>query len=489
MLTELVVAVVCVAAVALILGMGLSSCASASTVETTSTERSLIEKSVQPEKKNDTTEEIQPEYTKTDFVQDLKEVLNKEGAESALEFFDRKIPENLADDFDLLFLKAAINVSANDLDEAQEICTNLSERDPQNEDVLSLAVAIAKMKGDSAERTKQLNALLAKDKLNSAANVELGEDFFMKKNYRQSKVYYKRALVREPENVDALRGLGQCDYYLENDNDAIKSFQKILEIEPDNTQAFLYLGKIAYANNEYKTAADYAKKALELEPQNYECNLDYGMYERYSGHYDAAEKAWTAAIQIEPDYFLAYAYRAGLYDEQDIFSKAIEDYKSVIRLNPQYYYAYESLGILALHEENWTTARESFMKCFESNKNNISYPLMITYCYYREKNPSEAKKFSDQVLRRMDRNSMDYTMLRLFHDQAGERSVPQKISAMTNRNQQGKMYYYLGLFYDMFGGTEFANEYYAKVVGMSSPMFFEYRLAEWRTKGKIPLKK
>jgi lipoprotein NlpI len=114
---------------------------------------------------------------------------------------------------------------------------------------------------------------------------------------------------------------------------------------------------------------------------------------------------------------------------------------------------------------------------------------MITYCYYREKNPSEAKKFSDQVLRRMDRNSMDYTMLRLFHDQAGERSVPQKISAMTNRNQQGKMYYYLGLFYDMFGGTEFANEYYAKVVGMSSPMFFEYRLAEWRTKGKIPLKK
>ena len=46
------------------------------------------------------------------------------------------------------------------------------------------------------------------------------------------------------------------------------------------------------------------------------------------------------------------------------------------------------------------------------------------------------------------------------------------------------MYYYLGLFYDMFGGREFADEYYAKVVTMNSPMFFEYRLAEWRVKDK-----
>ena len=250
----------------------------------------------------------------------------------------------------------------------------------------------------------------------------------------------------------------------------------------------MYLGKLAYAANEYKIASDYAKQALDVDPENYECNMDYGMYERYLGHYKNAESSWTKAIEIEPDYFLAYAYRAGLYDEQDIFVNAMEDYKKVIELNPNYYFAYESLGILALHEENWTTAREAFMKCYDSNKNNISYPLMITYCYYKEGNGTEAKNFSNQVLRKMDRNSIEYSMLRVFHDRAGERPLPQRISAMTNRNLQGKMYYYLALFYDMFGGTELANEYYAKVVSMNSPMFFEFRLAEWRTKGKVPLK-
>ncbi|MGN0729333.1 tetratricopeptide repeat protein [Treponema sp.] len=473
-LAELLAAVVLVVAVAVILTVGFSSCATTDSGAQTETVKTETKK--------------KSEYSKTDFMEELQSALNKDGAEAALALYETKLPAKYADDFDLLFLKAAINVSAKNLDEAQALCTQLSARDPQNEDVASLAVAIAKMRGDKAERTKQINLLLEKDKMNSAANIELGEDMFFKKNYKQAKIYYKRALVREPENIDALRGAGQCDYYLENDEEAEKTFKKILEIDPQNTQAFLYLGKIAYAANEYKIASDYAKKALDNEPENYECNMDYGMYERYLGHYNSAEKAWTKAIEIEPDYFLAYAYRAGLYDEQDIFEKAIADYKKVVELNPDYYYAYESIGVLALHEENWTTAREAFMKCYERNKNNISYPLMITYCYYKEGNGTEAKNFSNQVLRKMDRNSIEYSMLRVFHDRAGERPLPQRISAMTNRNLQGKMYYYLALFYDMFGGAEFANEYYAKVVSMNSPMFFEFRLAEWRTKGKVPLK-
>lgn len=478
-LTELLAAVVLVVAVAVILSMGLASCASTANSGEPAPAAGTEKKSEEKKKS---------EYSKTDFMEDLQSVLNKEGAKEALSLYETKLPAKYAEDFDLLFLKAAINVSAENLDEAQALCDELSRRDPQNDDVAALAVAIAKMKGDNAERTKQVNALLAKDKMNPAANVELADDMFLKKNYKQAKVYYKRALVREPQNIDALRGAGQCDYYLENDDEAEKTFKKILEVDPENTQAFLYLGKLAYAANEYKIASDYAKKALDIEPESYECNMDYGMYERYLGHYGNAEKAWTKSIEIEPDYFLAYAYRAGLYDEQDIFAKAIDDYKKVIELNPNYYYAYESLGILAFHEENWTTARESFMKCYEYNKNNISYPLMITYCYYREGNGTEAKNFSNQVLRKMDRNTIEYSMLRVFHDRAGERPLPQRISAMTNRNLQGKMYYYLALFYDMFGGAELANEYYAKVVSMNSPMFFEFRLAEWRTKGKVPLK-
>jgi hypothetical protein len=53
---------------------------------------------------------------------------------------------------------------------------------------------------------------------------------------------------------------------------------------------------------------------------------------------------------------------------------------------------------------------------------------------------------------------------------------------LKNVNERGKMYYYLALLFDLFGGTEAAKEFYSKVVGLNSPMFFEYRLAEWATK-------
>ena len=57
-----------------------------------------------------------------------------------------------------------------------------------------------------------------------------------------------------------------------------------------------------------------------------------------------------------------------------------------------------------------------------------------------KKNNVEAKNFSNQVLRKMDRNSIEYSMLRVFHDRAGEKPLRQRIGNMTNRNQQGKMY-------------------------------------------------
>ncbi|MBQ0039378.1 MAG: tetratricopeptide repeat protein [Treponema sp.] len=477
-LSEIIVAFVLVCVVSVVFSITLSSCGSVPAAQPSADKAEVVAKEEpKPQKKP-----AKKEYTKVDFIEDLQRTLEADGPDAALEFFDKKIPAKSADDFDLLFLKAAINVSGNHLDEAQEMCDMLSARDPDNQDVISLATAIAKMRGDTAEKNKRIKELLAKDKYNPTANVELGTEQLLKKNYKQAKDYYTKALAREPKNEDALLGKGQCEYYLERDDEAKELLQKLVDVNPYNVDAYLYLGKIAYANDEYKIASDHAKKALDIDPERYECNMDYGMYERYLGHFDNALKSWTKAIEIEPDYFLAYAYRAGLYDEENQYDKALKDYLMVVKLNPQYYYAYESIGVLALLQKDFKMARESFMKCFERNKTNISYPLMITYCYYMEKNDKAAKDFSNQVLRKMDRNSVDYTMLRVFHDKAGEKPLKQRIGNMNNRNQQGKMYYYLGLFYDMFGADEGAKEFYAKVVAMNCPMFFEYRLAEVRVK-------
>lgn len=471
--------------IGLVCGMCLSifviSCVT--TNKESSAEKEPVQAQEKPAEKPKTTVDKE-EFTKSGFVERLSETLKKGTVADALKLYDT-VPAQFADDFDLLFLKASLLVSAGKFDDAKTICTSLHERDPENTDVLELSAVIAKAQGNTAERNTQISALLAKDPNNASANIALAEDAMMQRSYKKAKNLYVKALTNDPSNEQALLGYGQVCYFTEDDDIAESTFNKLIAQNPENDQAFYYLGKLQAAQNKYKVAADNVAKAIELDATNYDYYLEYGMDLRYMGKFDDAAIAWTKAIALEPDYFLGYVYRAGLYDEQNLFDKALSDYRMVVQLNPEYYFAYESIGVLALHDKNWKEARAAFMKCREKNKENISYPLMITYCYYMEGDKVNAKKFSDTVLRVMDKTTVEYTMLRAFHDETDKLPLEQRIAATDNSNRRGKMYFYLGLLYDMFGGSELAKKYYAQVINMNSPMFFEYRLAEWNTE-KVP---
>lgn len=419
-----------------------------------------------------------PAWTKSSFMNDLLSAVENDGYEYALSLYD-SVPSKYQSDTELQIIKASLLLSTNKLNDAKKICTSLLTKDSRNTEVLALAATVAKAQGNKTEWNKYIKEIIAIDPYNAEANISLGENEFTRKQYKQSRLYFQKALVHDPKNLDALFGVGRTSYYLEDDDKATATFKKILDINPEYAPAYSYLGKIAAANEEYQIASNYAKEAVARDDSNYDYVMDYGMFERNLGHFETAEKAWTTAISIDPTYFLAYAYRAGLYDEYNMYTNALNDYLMVIKTNPSYYFAYESIGILYIHEKEWKKAREAFEKCYEYNKTNISYPLMITYCYYMAKDSLNAKKFSDSVLRKLDRSSIDYAILRVFHDLAGEAPLIQKIGTLTNSNQKGKMYFYIGLLYDMIGGKEAANKYYMEVVNLNSPMFFEYRIAEW----------
>lgn len=442
--------------------------------------KSLADKMLLKNKNNEELKKIKFSIEKKLFMAELQDALKNQDENAALELYE-DIDSAIAEDFNINLIKASLLVSANRFDEAENLCKKLEAADKSNVEVMEIRLAIAEKKGDNKEKQKQLKAIVAKDPYNAPANIQLGESAALNKNYKQAKNYYLKALAKESRNEDALFGYGQMDYYLENDEKATETFNKLLEINPQNPQAYSYLAKLAYADDKFQIAIANVEKALQIDDSNGEYYMNYGLYLRSAGRFADAENAWTKAIEIMPEYFLPYAYRAGLYDEQDKFPQALADYQKVIQLNPEYYYAYESIGVLALHEKDYKTAGDAFFNCRKYNQENISYPLMVTYCYYMMNNKSEGKNYSGKILPKIKGapNSIEYKMLRVYHDEAGHNSLPQEIARLTNVNDRGKMYFYLGLFYQMYGSTEAANEMFAKVINMNSPMFFEYRLAEW----------
>ncbi|MBQ9630927.1 MAG: hypothetical protein IJR49_05015, partial [Treponema sp.] len=181
---------------------------------------------------------------------------------------------------------------------------------------------------------------------------------------------------------------------------------------------------------------------------------------------------------------LAYSYRAALYKEQKQYMKALYDFYKVANTNSKYYYAYEEIGVLEWHEKDWQRSRSSFQRALNYNSKSVSYKLMIAATYLKEKNLFEAKYFLQKAMKGVDRASIEYEMLRLYHDQGGtnaENKLSMRLKAIADANAKGRMLYYMGLYYDLKGLSRVAEEYYNQVTAMQAPLFFEYNLAVWST--------
>ncbi|MDE5898687.1 MAG: tetratricopeptide repeat protein [Treponemataceae bacterium] len=424
-----------------------------------------------------------PEAEKTEgviFAERLQAALAEDDIEAALAYFDG-LPEQLADDADLEMLRASLLISAGRLDDAGKAVRQLAEKNAGNVEILELNAQLAIASGDKKAQQAALDKLLAADPRNASANIIKGNQYALAKKYKLAAQSYKKALDAEPSNEDALFGYGQMSYYAGNVKAAEHTLKRLLDVNPENSMALCYLGKLAAEDENYLAATQYIERAIAIDGKNYDFYIDYGTYLRYRGKFDDAEAAWTKAVSLLPDYFLAYAYRAGLYDERGQFQKALADYRKVVQTNPKYYFAYEEMGILEFHEGDWAAARKAFLKANEISA-SAAYQLMIAATYLKEKNTFEAKKYAQAAMKGMGRDTLEYKMMRMYHDQGGanaENALAKDLEKESDRNKRGRMMYYFALYYELKGYQQLARDYYEKVVSMKSPMFFEYRLAEW----------
>ena len=459
--------------------------ASCTTTKVDQTEETTVEKKVetqkkQVEKKVEKKKEEPKDPPNIAFAKKLQSFLDKNQIKEAIELF-QSLPKELEKDIDFKILLASLYISDKQYDQAIEVANFILQIEPENIDAYELISLALEGKGDKAAQKANADKILEIDPYNVTVNIQKAEDYAMNKKYKLSKQSYKKALKNEPKNVDALFGYAQMSFYTDDLKEAEKSLNSILQLEPKNSLALAYMGKLAADSENFLRATKYVKEALKYDPTNYDYYLDLGTYYRFQGKYSDAVAAWNKAVEIDPTYFLAYAYLAGSYDEQNDFTSALQNYHKVIETNPKYFYAYESTAILEYHLGNWEASRKYFAEAYKYNK-SVSYQLMIAATYFKEKNAFKAKEVLKPLLKTLNKDSLEYAMVRFYHDTYSfnaENSLVGKVTKEQNRTQRGKMLFYMGLYYELNGFSEKAIEYYTKVKSMNAPLFFEYRIAEW----------
>jgi cytochrome c-type biogenesis protein CcmH/NrfG len=109
-------------------------------------------------------------------------------------------------------------------------------------------------------------------------------------------------LKTNPNDYEALVGLGNTYYDINNAPKAIEYYERALKIQPDNAMVMVDLGAMYRQINDPDKAIELFNKAIELNPKLSQAYFNLGMVLRMEKK-DArgAAKAWLKYLELDPN--------------------------------------------------------------------------------------------------------------------------------------------------------------------------------------------
>ncbi|MDR2110658.1 MAG: hypothetical protein LBP32_05060 [Spirochaetaceae bacterium] len=132
-----------------------------------------------------------------------------------------------------------------------------------------------------------------------------------------------------------------------------------------------------------------------------------------------------------------------------------------------------------LRKKLWPEARDAFIEAYRRAPNETSYALLATVNWLRIGRSNESRQFLEQAIRGVRRETMDWYILRLFYDFAGDNDVAVRIDRERNPDIKARTLFYLAQYYDIRGNRILADKYFMQVRELNRRGIPEWRLNEW----------
>ena len=132
-----------------------------------------------------------------------------------------------------------------------------------------------------------------------------------------------------PQDADAWRTLAEVQFRASQidasyRSAALSSYQHVLELMPNDLPALRGVGNVYYDFEEYSKAKDYYEKYLALSPEDPNVRTDLGTMYLYAKDTDRAIKEYQTVVDKKPDFFQAYFNLGVAYHEKGDIEKARE---------------------------------------------------------------------------------------------------------------------------------------------------------------------
>jgi tetratricopeptide (TPR) repeat protein len=391
--------------------------------------------------------------------------------------FDR-LESGIAATAGIRLLKASVLSSAGRTGEARGIVEEITKAEPENTEALYVLSTLEGAGGKAKEQKAILERLIKIDPGHVQALTALGDISLRGKSLQTAAVYYDQVLAAEPDNGEALLGRAGVYRYQRKPKEAEALLNKAVSRYPQWTRPLTERARLYLGAGFYDDALRDLDRAEKLNSNDYWIAVDRGIVLVDLNRKQEALPEFNRAIAMNPDAFLAYVYSAGIKDELKDYPGAEHDYGVLAKLKPEYYFAFEGRGVQKMRRGRWAEARDAFLEVYKRAP-ETHYALLAALCWMRAGKMADPKTFLEQALKKAPRDTVEWYMLRLYHDLNGDNDAAIRIDKETNPALKAQMLYYLASYYDVRGNTSLANRYFAQVDELGQHAILEWRFNQW----------
>jgi tetratricopeptide (TPR) repeat protein len=154
---------------------------------------------------------------------------------------------------------------------------------------------VDKIERDAIAKPKDITAW------NKFGAVSMRAAMFDQTYYGKAEGAYGHVLKLEPDNLDALRGIGDIDYDKQHYDEAIAAYEHYLKKKPDDPEVRTDLGTMyLYTGNADQAVVQY-KKAISAKPGFFQAYYNMGIAYAQENKPDEAAATLKQAIALAPD--------------------------------------------------------------------------------------------------------------------------------------------------------------------------------------------
>jgi len=180
--------------------------------------------------------------------------------------------------------------------------------------------------------------------------VSLGDALLASNRAADAEQVLRDLLRRQPDNPEALLGLGKCLGTERKQDLAIAAYRQAIALQPDYAQAYNNLGTVLHDQKKLDEAVAAYRQAIALQPNFTKAYYNLGNVLRDQKKLDEAVAAYRQAIALQSNYTPAYYNLGHALDNQKKLDEAVAAFRQAIALQSNFAPAYYELGRV-LHDQ------------------------------------------------------------------------------------------------------------------------------------------